>query len=100
MITLKTLHSFETSATVEDVLCAYYNVDPNKLMHTITEDDNVDYWADECGVSVASLIDWIESSLRYPAKFSVVKEESSIGWPYCELDLDAGIVLSMDWVIE
>lgn len=103
MSTLADLHMFEKNALVEDVLSAYLNVTPDRICHALTEDeiDLTKYWADNCGMSVADLIDWIDASLRYPAKFTVIKEHGSGGgWPECQLDLDAGAVLFMDWVTD
>lgn len=102
MTTLADLYSFEKNATVDEVLSAYFECDSNKLMHTIAEDelDTIKCWAEDTGISVADLIDWIDASLRYPAKFRIIKESNAFGLPWCSLDLDAGIVLQMDWEVE
>lgn len=103
MVSLATLHSFETNALVEDVLSAYLEVRPDRICHTLTENeiDLAKYWADHCGMTVADFIDWVGASLRSPAKFSVIREcDSAGGCPECQLDLDAGVVLSMDWFID
>ena len=103
MMTLNTLHSFEKNHTVEDILCAYFEVRPNKLMHVLTEDESgeIDYWSDILMMSTKDLLDWIEASLKSTAKFEVVNEEgSSGGYPDCMLDLGAGVGLSLSWVVD
>lgn len=102
MTTFNMLKTFENSAIVEDVLCAYFNVKPENLMHSLTEEftDTIEYWADCCKVSMTELLCWIEGSLRFPARFSIVNKCGCNGWPECELDLDGGIVLNFDWVID
>lgn len=101
-MTFAGLKALENSATVEDVLCAYFDVKPHSLMHALTENFNdiVQYWADCCDVSIAELLNWIERSLRFSAKFVIVNKCGCNGWPECELDLDGGIVLNFDWVID
>lgn len=102
MFTLNSLHSLENNHTVEDVLCTYFNVKPNRLMHTLTEDDNgeIDYWAGIFMMDICDLLDWIEACLKKSAKFKVVKDVGPSGWPECELDLDGGVVLKFDWVVD
>ena len=102
MTTISTLHDFENDHTVEDILCTYFGVRANKLMHTLTEDDNgnVDYWADVLSMNIDDLLSWIEACLKHPAKFTVLREEGPAGWPECSLDLDGGVVLNFDWAVD
>ena len=103
MATIKDLHSFEKNSLVGEVLDAYLGTAPNRVCHSLVEDclDETEYWANENGMSVEDFVDWVDASLRYPAKFKVVKEAGSGGgWPECILDLDGGVIINMDWVTD
>jgi hypothetical protein len=103
MITLNTLHSFESGCmTVSDILCTYFDVRRNRLMHTLTEDDNdmVCYWASCNDCTPSDIMDCIDSHLNDSANFKVVNDcGSGGGWPDCELKLGS-IVLNFDWVTD
>ena len=102
MTTTKALHSFENNATVGDVLAAYLGTTPSRVCHSMIEDHfcNTEFWAYENGMSVEDFVDWVDASLSSNAKFKIIKEDSVTGeWPYCELDLDGGVIIKMDWVV-
>ena len=90
----KCLKRFENGSTVEDVLCAYFDVTPDQIVKTLKGNNMVEYWAGMVGMSIASLIEWIDASRKFPSKFKVIKESE------CQMDLGAGGVLKFDWVID
>ena len=102
MITLKTLHSFESNHSVADILCAYYDSCKQRLMDSLIDDIDgmVDYWATCNDCAPSNIIDCIDCHMNDMADFKVLKDVgSSGGWPDCLLKI-GDFEFFMDWVID
>lgn len=72
--TFKQLLLFEDiSPKLSDVLSFYFEVEPEKIIHYITEEDSfdVDEWAYDNSLGVADMIDVISRNLNSHVRFSV-----------------------------
>jgi hypothetical protein len=101
---MKALRSFENNATVSDVLASYLSTTPSRVCHSMIEDHfcTTEFWAYENGMSVEDFIDWVDASLNNRANFKIIKEDGAvvcINIVHCELDLDGGVIIKMDWVV-
>lgn len=60
----------------------------------------LDYWAKQNGKRTADVLNYIHLSLDERVKFAIEKEDHDHGYVECSIDLDDGVILRFDWIID